>query len=439
MPELPEIHRFSELINKSCAGKVFKDIQQASTNGKCPDVSNILVSEGKLFSITSTARGKELRLELRPVHNPSSVYHITYTHGLTGKWFFDKASQAGNHRTGHWCQFFTQSNDFVLTFHDPQRMGRWTISSWAKSRGPDPLSEFPSFKQNIYNSITKPIFTKSSICEMLLNQTYFNGIGNYLRAEIIYRSRVDWNEKADTVLNGPRGSLLLALCKEIPKQVLTLGLNKYGTPQEVAKFETWLQCYGKKQQKKQGGGRTIWYDSEIHSQPVDSSDQKLHDNFVEEEGGPAGDMNDNNYSFITQSLKEEEEEEHLSEQYVLTGFGEREEVEEEEEESEEEIEQPKKRASAERERKMELFFGKTVVVKKEDKNKGQEKVQQVTKMLYLVGLLYKAKLLTAEERSKLKRMVFEDTKQVGAVLEYFEAENDFLETADTLKCLCLCF
>jgi endonuclease VIII-like 1 len=42
------------------------------------------------------------------------------------------------------------------------------------------------FSENVLVNIEKPVFNKP-ICEVLLNQKYFNGIGNYLRAEICYR------------------------------------------------------------------------------------------------------------------------------------------------------------------------------------------------------------------------------------------------------------
>lgn len=37
-------------------------------------------------------------------------------------------------------------------------------------------------------------------------------------------------------------------------------MNKYGTPEEVKKFEDWLSCYNKKFSSKDKKGRTLWYD-----------------------------------------------------------------------------------------------------------------------------------------------------------------------------------
>jgi len=42
------------------------------------------------------------------------------------------------------------------------------------------------FRDKVLQGIDSTIFNKP-ICEVLLNQKYFNGIGNYLRAEVLHR------------------------------------------------------------------------------------------------------------------------------------------------------------------------------------------------------------------------------------------------------------
>lgn len=75
----------------------------------------------------------------------------------------------------------------MLCFVDYRRFGRWEVGgTWGKDRGPDPMWEYPSFRQSVLADLQKAPF-KKPICEVMLNQKYFNGIGNYLRAEILYR------------------------------------------------------------------------------------------------------------------------------------------------------------------------------------------------------------------------------------------------------------
>lgn len=42
------------------------------------------------------------------------------------------------------------------------------------------------YRENVLSNLEDAAFDKP-VCEALLNQKYFNGIGNYLRAEILYR------------------------------------------------------------------------------------------------------------------------------------------------------------------------------------------------------------------------------------------------------------
>lgn len=54
-------------------------------------------------------------------------------------------------------------------------------------------------RENVLRNLADKAFDRP-ICEALLDQRFFNGIGNYLRAEILYRLRIPPFEKARTVL-----------------------------------------------------------------------------------------------------------------------------------------------------------------------------------------------------------------------------------------------
>jgi len=117
------------------------------------------------------------------------------------------------------------------------------------------LKEHPRFCKNILDNIHKPAFSKQ-LCEVLLDQQYFNGIGNYLRAEIMYRTGVSPFMKARELFKSTpknfdfkninetsdRGLILLYLCKKIPEEVISQDLNKYGTPEQKERFHQWLRC-----------------------------------------------------------------------------------------------------------------------------------------------------------------------------------------------------
>jgi len=56
-----------------------------------------------------------------------------------------------------------------------------------------------SSRENVLRNLADKVFDQP-ICEALLDQRFFNGIGNYLRAEILYRLRIPPFEKAREVL-----------------------------------------------------------------------------------------------------------------------------------------------------------------------------------------------------------------------------------------------
>jgi endonuclease VIII-like 1 len=115
-------------------------------------------------------------------------------------------------------------------------MGSWKESTWGTDRGPDPVLEFKAFVANILDNLNRPVFDKE-ICEVLLEQKWFNGIGNYLRAEAMFRAAISPFVKARTIFaktpknfdfskitpNSDKGAILLFLCRQIPLEVITQG------------------------------------------------------------------------------------------------------------------------------------------------------------------------------------------------------------------------
>ncbi|XP_065727532.1 endonuclease 8-like 1 isoform X4 [Phocoena phocoena] len=142
--------------------------------------------------------------------------------------------------------------------------------------------EYEQFRENVLRNLADKAFDRP-ICEALLDQRFFNGIGNYLRAEILYRLRIPPFEKARTVLEAlqqrrpsPELTLsqkiraklqnpdLLELCHSVPKEVVQLGGKGYGpesTEEDFAAFRAWLRCYGTPGMSslRDRHGRTIWF------------------------------------------------------------------------------------------------------------------------------------------------------------------------------------
>ena len=276
MPEGPEIHMAARFINRvsalhSFTGKVVKS--EVST--KNPDVD----FEALSYTISAEARGKELKVYLEDNKKKSNCARVLFRFGMSGCFQLTPASDLPKH--AH-LRFFTPAKvGLALSFVDYRRFGRWEVEGeWGVDRGPDPINEYAAFRDNILANLEKPEF-KKPICQVMLNQKYFNGVGNYLRAEVLFRLAVPPFSPAHEVLvplveqtvKKEEGPDLLQLCNQLMREVLDLpdylnddlsqeGSSRKGDDEDTyAPFSAWLQCYSKEGMKnlRDNNGRTIWF------------------------------------------------------------------------------------------------------------------------------------------------------------------------------------
>ncbi|XP_006866534.1 PREDICTED: endonuclease 8-like 1 [Chrysochloris asiatica] len=281
MPEGPELHLASIFVNEACSGLVFGGCVEKSSVSRNPEVP----FESSAYSISATARGKELRLILSPLPGaqpPQEPLALVFRFGMTGSFQLVPADVLPPH--AH-LRFYTAppGSRLALCFVDIRRFGHWDLGGeWQPGRGPCVLLEYEQFRENVLRNLADKAFDRP-ICEALLDQRFFNGIGNYLRAEILHRLRIPPFEKARTVLEAlqqykpsPELTLskkikaklqnpdLLELCHSVPKEVVQLGGKGYGPElgeEDFAAFQAWLRCYGipGMNSLRDRHGRTIWF------------------------------------------------------------------------------------------------------------------------------------------------------------------------------------
>ena len=267
MPEGPELRLASNLVNTVCTGRTFKGRVEKSDVSKCVDVG----FESPCYVITSESRGKEVSLTLQCRQDSSNKLRILFRFGMSGQFLFSSATEL--HKHAHLNFFSADSPPMVLSFVDPRRFGSWHITdSWGEGRGPDPMLEYNLFRRNILTHLDDPVFNKP-ICEVMLHQNYFNGIGNYLRAEILYRAgRIPPFSKARDVLSQlklePTSKMadILQLCHDVPLEVVNLDRGKTYSGdlkdgRVISAFDSWLQCYYNPSMRNMvdHNGRTIWF------------------------------------------------------------------------------------------------------------------------------------------------------------------------------------
>lgn len=255
MPELAEIKIMSDYINTACFDEDFTSISVSEEVSKRLGLVQPIGLQ--IFSISAKSRGKELLLTLKSGVNE---HHLSVSMGMSGHWVFWDSREAPKHTH---LKFNTVTGR-CLCLIDARRFAKWKwTSDWSTNRGPCPVSEFWPFSQNIAQNLKKAAFSKP-IHLVLMDQRYFNGIGNYLRAEILFRADQDPFEEARTAItNNPK---ILELCKTVPREAYVLGggqLKDWENPFEVPAngFADWIKCYGKSESTSivDKNGRTLWY------------------------------------------------------------------------------------------------------------------------------------------------------------------------------------
>ncbi|XP_009427837.2 endonuclease 8-like 1 isoform X4 [Pan troglodytes] len=240
MPEGPELHLASQFVNEACRALVFGGCVEKSSVSRNPEVP----FESSAYRISASARGKELRLILSPLPGaqpPQEPLALVFRFGMSGSFQLVPREELPRH--AH-LRFYTAppGRRLALCFVDIRRFGRWDLGGkWQPGRGPCVLQEYQQFRENVLRNLADKAFDRP-ICEALLDQRFFNGIGNYLRAEILYRLKIPPFEKARSVLEAlqqhrpsPELTLsqkirtklqnpdLLELCHSVPKEVVQLG------------------------------------------------------------------------------------------------------------------------------------------------------------------------------------------------------------------------
>lgn len=259
MPELAELSLTADYINKASQERTFVEVK------KNPQHKGVLFDiPFEKFNLSAESRGKEMILYIHDAKSKESL-PIRWTMGMAGHFRLSKTGEENKH--AH--MMFISEDNHTLSFVDVRRFGKWKPGfEWSENRGPCPVKEFDDFKENILKNLHKKEFNKP-INEVLMNQRYFNGIGNYLRAEILYRMDVFPFMESRQIIE-EHGDTLFMLCREIPNLAYVMGGGEIKDWKNPFKNETdyirtrssFFLCYGNETmaQVVDKTGRRFWYD-----------------------------------------------------------------------------------------------------------------------------------------------------------------------------------
>lgn len=257
MPEWAEVKISADFINQNCENKKFNSFFAVEKGNNATQFALPFND----FSITATTKGKELLLKVNSV--PIYIFM-----GMSGGWKFIKTSEW--EQTKFVRLRFDNNEGDSLILYGGYLGPKFSINAPFKGskRGPDPVEDFDNFKKNITDNLDKKDF-KKPIYEVLLNQKYFNGIGNYLRSTILYY--LDENPFLDAKTAIETYPKILDLCKEMPLKAYQLNggqLKDWENPfaKDSTEFDNWV-FYQKGESLKDSNDRTFWYNKKWKQTP----------------------------------------------------------------------------------------------------------------------------------------------------------------------------
>ena len=267
MPELAELKFTSDYVNQASEGATYVRVEKNPVH-KCDDLDIPFES----FKIKAKSKGKEMVLYFLD-ENSDKFIPVRITMGMSGHF---KLTNTGDEAKHAHLKFYRKDGT-TLSFVDVRRFGKWKQGLvWSDNRGPDPTTEYKAFWDNVMTNLTK---LKKPLYEMLMDQKYFNGIGNYLRAEIIFRAG-DVDPFLPAGMQFARYPKLLDLCRDIPLLAYAKGggsIKDWDNPfGDEAIQERFMLCYGNAEmaKRKDRNGRTFWYDKKWDNVPTSRDDLK---------------------------------------------------------------------------------------------------------------------------------------------------------------------
>ena len=251
MPESPEVRIMSNYINKNVGCETFEKMYHVE-KGNNPQQLNF-----ENFKLNSDYSGKELTLFINDFNNKETK--ISVFMGMSGNWKW-VPTDTWNETKFIRLRLDSKSGNSLILYGG--YMGpKYRIGGFkGVKRGPDITKDFDKFKLNIFQNIDSKIFD-NPICDVLLNQTYFNGIGNYIRSTILHYMDINPFESCREVLK--KSPHILQMCKDVIEKSYNLHggqLRDWKNPFDVddTKFKEWV-FYKKGISCKDKTGRTFWY------------------------------------------------------------------------------------------------------------------------------------------------------------------------------------
>lgn len=231
MPEGPEVHTIADQIGQQIVGKHLVSIQwdQRSKYRNGVNCYDDLSLHMPIRIESVNCKGKQIFFELKNMYSVDGVeytryFYINCTLGMEGKLIWTR----GDH-SNLWFEIGDMIKgknvrigvlEEILYFDDSRHFGNIIIltetsfNDKLNSIGPDLLSDDISEGEWL-NKSRSPRLHKKQICDFLMEQKYFSGVGNYLKAEILYDAKI----KPDRIMGDLSDDELIAIFRSARQKI----------------------------------------------------------------------------------------------------------------------------------------------------------------------------------------------------------------------------
>tara|TARA_Y100000385_G_C12964661_1_gene581295 strand:- start:217 stop:1020 length:804 start_codon:yes stop_codon:yes gene_type:complete len=262
MPEGPEVRITATQLNDLLTEKTLQELN--FVDGKYtmsnPDgyAEFDLLTPSKIKSVN--CKGKTLYFTFESVEDGKKHYAF-HSLMMSGRWTrsWDK-----------YCKWYIETTcGTTVWFSDPRALGtiRFTSSQQEFERtldrlGPDVLS--PELTTLVFKNLCRK-YSNRNITSFLMDQQVLAGIGNYLKAEILYASCIAPTRKVSSISQEEVLRLLSAI-RTLPREALAakgMTLRDYASPDgNDGGYQFSLKVYGKKgaTRLKTSDGRITYWD-----------------------------------------------------------------------------------------------------------------------------------------------------------------------------------
>ena len=251
MPEAPEIRIMSDFINQNSKNNKFKKLFHVEKGNNAVD------SNYDSYVVSADFYGKQLQLKF--YNRLNQFMDISVFMGMSGNWKLVPTESWSD--TKFTRMRLDRDDGMSLLLYGGYMGPKYKIGGFNTKRGFDIVKDFDKFKNNVLDNLSAKVFDKP-ICEMLLDQRYFDGVGNYIRSTILYYLDVNPFESArDIINNNPN---IFDMCREVIEKSYYLNggqLRDWQNPNPNLSSEEFLKWvfYQKGISCEDKTGRTFWF------------------------------------------------------------------------------------------------------------------------------------------------------------------------------------